>query len=481
MKINMAIVADWLSKFNIRQDIKQGSNPIHGVRFFMGDLPDMKREFVYVGHAIDVFADPQFADSVLLLNEYDMVFVHGESMETIINSLLACIDFYSAWEVSLKEKAFQPDCISGIVQSFSEVFQAKVALLDMKGTVLAVNCPNGESLDDYIAQSILETSAVPQSILFEEFYDESDLLVKDLTDQPQIYHADAGWRIIGNYIRVGRERTGVLIFQECKRRLTRGDCSVIQQLMPVLCNAIEADGHASIQSISALYQNLIQGDCNPDAVDALTQRLVKGSGRMPWTLFLFRCAGNGYQVGTGRLCELLQRISSSGITAEYEGDILSLVRGEDVEFFLKSVNEAVLMDQFFVGISLPFSDLAELRTAYRQTVFAAEYCSDTGVRFTRNLAFPYLINRMKDHSRELELYHPASTILGGYDSEKGSELYKTLIVFLENERNITNTAKSLFIHRNTLATRIERIQQLLDSDLNDPMERMFILFSEYMK
>ena len=53
------------------------------------------------------------------------------------------------------------------------------------------------------------------------------------------------------------------------------------------------------------------------------------------------------------------------------------------------------------------------------------------------------------------------------DSETESELCKTLYSFLLNNGNLVQTAKSLFIHRNTLIYRITLIESLLDTDLND--------------
>lgn len=480
MRINMSILADWLSQYNIQRDIKQGTNSILGLRFFMGDLPSIEKDFIYVGKAEDAFADMKLNGSVLLLNGYDMVFVHGESMETVINSLFACMDYYNAWEINLKEMALQPNCLQNIVNTCSELFQAHVSLLDMKGKVLALGQPKETPIDDYIAQSISETSAVPQSILYAPFYDENNNLTRDMKEQPALYHSDLGWRIIGTYLRIDEERTGAMIIYECKKTLTQGDCAIVQQIIPVLCSAIQMGEYPGIQSTSLLFQELLKGGKNQDVISTLTERLVMNGKKHPWVLFLFRCMGNGYQIGIGRLYELLQGITYSGIITVYEGEVVLLISEFDTEEFLSEVRKTVILSQFIVGISLPFSDLAEMAFAYRQAAFAAEYCTETGVRFARELAFSYLIQCMKENTRELSLHHPSKVILKSYDSEKGSELYKTLIVYLENERNMTNTAKALFIHRNTLTARIDRIKQLLGSDLDDPQERIYILLSEYM-
>lgn len=57
-----------------------------------------------------------------------------------------------------------------------------------------------------------------------------------------------------------------------------------------------------------------------------------------------------------------------------------------------------------------------------------------------------------------------------YDKETESELVPTLASWLDNNLNIAQTARSLFIHRNTLLYRIEKISSILNTDLKDSNE-----------
>lgn len=56
------------------------------------------------------------------------------------------------------------------------------------------------------------------------------------------------------------------------------------------------------------------------------------------------------------------------------------------------------------------------------------------------------------------------------DEEKGKNLYETLYAYLKLRRNVANTAASLKIHRNTLLTRIARINELIHLDEKDGAE-----------
>ena len=59
-----------------------------------------------------------------------------------------------------------------------------------------------------------------------------------------------------------------------------------------------------------------------------------------------------------------------------------------------------------------------------------------------------------------------------YDQERDADLVKTLESYLEHGGALVDTAKSLFIHRNTLLHRLERIESLCHIDLRHPLHRL---------
>lgn len=74
---------------------------------------------------------------------------------------------------------------------------------------------------------------------------------------------------------------------------------------------------------------------------------------------------------------------------------------------------------------------------------------------------------------------PALTAIKEHDRQYKTEYYRTLFCFLRNERRHRPTAEELFIHRNTLFQRLERLQALWPLDLDDNEERFYLLFSFY--
>jgi sugar diacid utilization regulator/GAF domain-containing protein len=53
-----------------------------------------------------------------------------------------------------------------------------------------------------------------------------------------------------------------------------------------------------------------------------------------------------------------------------------------------------------------------------------------------------------------------------YDSDRGTDLMETLRQYLQSDLNTAATARALFVHPNTVALRVKRIEQLLGANLN---------------
>jgi DNA-binding PucR family transcriptional regulator len=92
----------------------------------------------------------------------------------------------------------------------------------------------------------------------------------------------------------------------------------------------------------------------------------------------------------------------------------------------------------------------------------------------RNYQFYDLLSHV-DGSEQLGLFcHPVLGLLRRYDHENGTELYRTLKVYVDSGGSVKHTAEALYVHRNSLMYRLGRIEELGKIDINDP-DTSFIL------
>lgn len=77
----------------------------------------------------------------------------------------------------------------------------------------------------------------------------------------------------------------------------------------------------------------------------------------------------------------------------------------------------------------------------------------------------------------LQLCHSAVLKLESYDRKNGTELLGTLHAYLSCHSNLSEAAASLYIHRNTLSKRLDRINDLIHVDFSDAETVFHLMFS----
>lgn len=158
----------------------------------------------------------------------------------------------------------------------------------------------------------------------------------------------------------------------------------------------------------------------------------------------------------------------------------------------KSVADAVWRLSVFIRDGLLKLGISSLLNDFRQILLAcrqADIALDHGLASDSMLWYYYFDDYKLDYmircaGREMPLHMlvaDALSRLQAYDCENGTELYRTLKIYLMREKNVLQTAKELYIHRSTLAYRLNKIQKLINADLNDPEERLKLLISFYME
>jgi len=78
----------------------------------------------------------------------------------------------------------------------------------------------------------------------------------------------------------------------------------------------------------------------------------------------------------------------------------------------------------------------------------------------------YHIAQLCSDNKEMFI-HPKLTLLLNLDKEHDSSFTQSLYTYLKCNRNITDTANALHIHRNTLIYHLKRIEDLLDISTSD--------------
>ena len=128
------------------------------------------------------------------------------------------------------------------------------------------------------------------------------------------------------------------------------------------------------------------------------------------------------------------------------------------------------------GMSNVFIHLSQLKEHIQQAAVALQLAGNRHFAIYCDWAVDHLLTFFPPEQRSM-LIHPALYRLKEVDREHGTSYYETLRVYLECERSLSETAKQLFIHRNTLLYRLDKLCGETGLRLDDADQRLHLRIS----
>jgi purine catabolism regulator len=128
------------------------------------------------------------------------------------------------------------------------------------------------------------------------------------------------------------------------------------------------------------------------------------------------------------------------------------------------------------GISRCVAGVGDLRLAVQQalatTVMSNRIHGHAGPLFYGDLGLHRLLLGLRDQLEVRRFYEETLSSLVAYDQRHNTELVRTLKAYFEQNGNISETARVLYVHRNTLNYRLQRIAEISGLDLESADTRL---------
>lgn len=165
--------------------------------------------------------------------------------------------------------------------------------------------------------------------------------------------------------------------------------------------------------------------------------------------------------------------------------ILEEFNNESEEQVHKVIIEQFRESNLYVGISDIFYNLINIRKYYEQAKKALMFnevldCNNT-INYYSDFILADFFKACYDNLDYEEYYHPFIIFLEEYDKRNNSELANTLFVYLSNNRSVLKSSAKMNVHKNTINYRINKIKELVDSDLENLSDNFHILLSYKIK
>lgn len=181
--------------------------------------------------------------------------------------------------------------------------------------------------------------------------------------------------------------------------------------------------------------------------------------------------------GTYHICVLLTKYSGNFVGllhADPDHHMKWTGLQEDMVVFIQ--NEYPTWS-FILGVGSPYVELKQMHKSFQEATqcitLSHKLKKRDHILLYEQLGFYNLLLQIEN---EEILYQYCNQILGSlmeYDKENHMELIKTLKYLLNTNCNILETSKQMFIHRNTVKYRIQRIEELTGRSLGETINKTY--------
>ena len=185
------------------------------------------------------------------------------------------------------------------------------------------------------------------------------------------------------------------------------------------------------------------------------------------------------------ICNYLENLFPYSCAFPFEEDVVVYFNLTKSECDVDDISDKIIYfirDSFLkAGYSRAMTGHLNLRRQYIQSRSALEVGNQIHpylwIHHFNKIALPYIYQQATKKLPGSMICHEKLLVLKKSDEEQNTEYVKTLSVYLDHHLNAVQSAKTLFIHRSTFLYRLEKIKDVLESDLEDPEELLYLMLS----
>lgn len=305
--------------------------------------------------------------------------------------------------------------------------------------------------------------------------------------EPTIYSGSPyGFRSLFYNIRINNVLTARVLLDEIAVPLRKTDFLIIKtfaKYIQQILTRFPVRSFGQSVDMDQILGNLLAHHLIPEEI--IISLLESLHWKMDDTFFILVLEMNAQNVFTETLDSTA--INLSGIFGNdcymvYENHIVFVVNDIKLKSSKKNSIQAmlpILRDNLLMaGISNLFHDFKSLYYFYQQAVFSLEAGKKKHPTQWYFYFEDYQLDYFFRHAKKgtiPEAYIPEGlSNLMRYDKRKGTSYAQLLNIYLEHDRNIADTIRIAYLHRNTFLYRLQRIKEILQMDLNDPQVRLLL-------
>lgn len=490
MNINLPILYDELKsnilKMNNLEDIEL---TLAYVRLFSEEMTEIRKDCLYVVEPqyVDSFLKQHSTISIATINSKQVslpekgswiVFHENISMYQLLYNLQQIFEKYQKWKDDIYQAIIENKPLQDILEVCSKLLINPIGLFDTSYVLIAKagNIQN-HSLDKIWAEVMEQGYFSPQNHVMSD----SETLWRSRS--PYLYH-DGKVTKVQTCIRHQEQISGYLGATDLLEPFSLGQLSIIYAIQKIFESTLVLNSvlHNAERKTSSILERLLQGhNVEKSAVFYILSSLKWGMEDTFQLLYFYFCDTKKLQEDI--IAPLVFHISIQLPDAKvyaFEEGIVAICHqpSEAVGDYQKILFPILSKQEMAVIISEPFQPFTYLRYAYLQCRMAmsiTQPSKKSGLWSFSSIYERYILQSLSNTASLKALCHPY--ILSLSQKKRGKEFIQSLKVYIMNGRSISDTARQLYVHRNTLIYRLEQIETELDINFKMADEKtLFYLY-----
>lgn len=458
--------------------------------------PEAGRTYLIPSHLADTVKNTSSA-SVLYIFVYEQelpvqtAYMDGlyiadtQSFGSVFNCLQDIFSYYNNWEQELLNIAMQRGSMYSMLLASYDIFKNPIFIQGMDFSIVA-SVGNEELPEDYPniyngSNSIDYINAFKQDALYNSVREK---------DGPFIFPSHiTGSRSLNINIKRYEKTTHRLKVIENTTPLSEGMEVLITLLAGFIDHALQHNAmhrtgkNRSLHSIflsilsdkTADYMNISQ--------QLSTQSWHTGHKYMCVVLQITYLDQNNLTINA--ICNYIENVFPASCAFQFKEDIVIFFNMTKLDMTEDEVSNKLIYfirDSFLkAGYSRIMKGHLNLRRQYVQACLALEVGNQESPyawsHSFNDIALPYILLQACKRLPGYMICHEKLLTLREMDETQNTEYMKTLRVYLDNHLNAVQASKELFIHRSTFLYRLEKIKNILEIDLNDNDDLLYLMLS----
>lgn len=407
-----------------------------------------------------------------------------EEIAEFMNDMQEIFDTADGWERKIHDLMLEHAGMERLLQVTSEFLQNPLTVIGLDFTFVAEAgskyLPPRARLYTDEGLNVEYVNALLQNETYREMAD---------THETVMFPAYiSGCRSMNRNLFVDEKATHRLILTECRVEITQGVICVLDILSEKLefLLAHEEEETDPDRDIEQIFVRVLS-DRTADYMQISRElgELGWGGNHEYMCLILQITYLNQQNLSTKAICRYIKKKLGDSVSFLYQDEIVvffDLTRlGMNQEEVAGKLVYFIRDTYLKAGYSRVMTGHMNLRRQYVQAKTALDVGSRKKpylwIHYFSQVAMTYILEQATKRLPGTMICHEGLLELKKHDEENQTQYRETLRVYLEQHLSATQAARELFIHRSTFLYRLDRIREILQSDLDDPEEIFYLELS----